>query len=267
MTLDMRIGFIGSGGITSAIVRGLLSAPEFTGNVTLSVHKNREKAEALKAQFPSRIEISEDNREVAGRSDIIFIAVLPSQNEAVLRSLEFRTDQRVISVVGGAKIGDLTELYKPAMSVSRIIPLPFAARRMGPVLFYGSDPLSRELVALLGELVELSSEREFEILGPITGMMVPYYGIVAETVKWSMEKGLSFRTALDYTTYMNEALSSYMRTDCTEDVEGFLRDNSTPGGVNELALKMLREKGTYEEWSDTLDAVYDRYNSMAKNKK
>lgn len=58
MTVNATLGFIGTGGITSFLVRGLCSAPEFTGKVILSVHKNGEKAEALRALFPERITIS-----------------------------------------------------------------------------------------------------------------------------------------------------------------------------------------------------------------
>ena len=64
---------------------------------------------------------------------------------------------------------------------------------------------------------------------------------------------------------MNETLSSFMRTDCGEDVEKFLVENSTPGGVNELGLKLLRERGFYGEWREVLEKVYDRYNSMGKD--
>ena len=47
-------------------------------------------------------------------------------------------------------------------------------------------------------------------------------------------------------------------------MEKFLVENSTPGGVNELGLKLLRERGFYGEWREVLEKVYERYNSMGK---
>ena len=47
--------------------------------------------------------------------------------------------------------------------------------------------------------------------------------------------------------------------------EKFLVENSTPGGVNELGLKLLRERGFYGEWREVLEKVYERYNSMGKD--
>lgn len=262
--VNMTLGFIGTGAIASALVRGFCSSPEFSGSVILSVHKHREKAEELQALFPGRISVRESNQEVADASDVVFICVLPHQHGEVVRALRFRADQRVMHITGGAKLADSLVLYAPAKSAARAIPLPFAARRIGPLLFYGGDETLAELMSLIGTLVRVRSERELEILGPITGMMVPYYALLAESVRWCTDKGLDFRTALDYSSLMNEVLSSFMRADCGEDVESFLTENSTPGGVNELGLKLLRGRGFYGEWRDVLDAVYERYNSMGR---
>ena len=55
--IDLTLGFIGTGGIASAMVRGFCSAPGFAGKINLTVHKNREKADALKKLFPDRISV------------------------------------------------------------------------------------------------------------------------------------------------------------------------------------------------------------------
>lgn len=263
MNISGSVGFIGTGGISSFIARGLLSSPEFTGHVYLTVHKNREKADALKALAPERVTICASNQEAADASDLLFIAVLPSQHDDVVKALRFSSRNHIIHITGGAKLEKSMPLYAAAASVVRAIPLPFAARRKGPILYYGNDDLSKALLSLLGSVITLESERGFEILGPITGMMVPYYALIAEYVKWGEAQGLDFRTAMDYTCRMNETLSDFMRTDCGEDIEKFLTDNSTPGGVNELGLRMLRGGNAYDPWRGTLDALYVRYNSMA----
>lgn len=266
MDIDAKLGFIGTGGITSAIVRGLCSAPEFTGKITLSVHKNAEKAEELKKLFPDRITISHSNQQVVDDADILFTAVLPQQLKDTLKELRFRKEQKIIQVTGLTKLEDTIGFYAPARDAVRIIPLPFAASRSGPLLIYGKDPLCIELLSLIGTPVLTETEKELDVLGPITGLMVPYYGLVAEYAKWGVKKGLTFKTALDYSCLMNEALSSYMRAACTEDTEAFLAENSTPGGVNERGLKMLREMGTYTQWMDVLEELYRMYNAKNSSK-
>ena len=264
---DKTVGFIGTGGISSFVARGLCSAPEFTGKIILSVHKHREKAEALKCQFPERITICEDNQRIVEASDFVVIAVLPQQHEAVAGKLHFTENNRIIHFTGGVRLSSCEALYSEAFSAVRSIPLPFTARRSGPILFYGKDELSRELLSYLGSIVEVKSEDELSILGPVTGMMVPYYALLAEYIRWGEKHGLDFRTITDYCCYMNSALSDFMRTDCTEELEKFLLDNSTPGGVNELGLKLMREKNGYAPWTEVLDEVYSHYNKMSREKK
>ena len=101
-----------------------------------------------------------------------------------------------------------------------------------------------------------------------TGMDVPVLALGCMRLADADRKQAAeyFRTALDYSSIMNETLSSFMRTDCGEDVESFLVENSTPGGVNELGLKLLRERGFYGEWREVLEKVYERYNSMGKGR-
>ena len=162
-----------------------------------------------------------------------------------MRALRFRAEQRVMHITGGAKLADSLALYAPAKSAARAIPLALCGAAHRSAAFFGGDETLAELMSLVGTLVRVKDERELEILGPVTGMMVPYYALLGESVRWGMDKGLDFRTALDYSSLMNEVLSSFMRTDCGEDVESFLVENSTPGGVNELGLKLLRERGFY----------------------
>ncbi|MBQ9882711.1 MAG: NAD(P)-binding domain-containing protein [Synergistes sp.] len=266
MTIGAKIGFIGTGAITSAIVRGICSGPEFCGHITLSVHKNSAAADELKKLFPERISISRSNQQAADEADILFIAVLPQQLRALLKELRFRREQKIIQVTGLTRLEDTRSCYAPAEKVVRIIPLPFAALRSGPVLIYGKDPECIELLSLIGTPVIAEDEKELNVLGPITGLMVPYYALVAEYVKWGMKKGLAFKTTLDYCCLMNEALSSFMRTECTEDMEMFLTENSTPGGVNERGLKMLRETGVYTQWIDVLEELYRMYNAKSPAK-
>ncbi|MDO4987522.1 MAG: NAD(P)-binding domain-containing protein [Synergistes sp.] len=264
MQIASTLGFIGTGGITSALVEGLLSAEDFKGNIILSVHKNREKPDRLKAMAPDRVSLSYSNQEIADSADVVFVAVLPQDHKDVVTSLTFTPDKHIVQISGGIQLDETRSFYDPATLLSRAVPLPFTARRMGPVLLYGNDLLVKNLFAMIGTVVEVKHEAELCVLGPVTGMMVPYYGLLAEYVKWGMEKGLDFRTALDYCCCMNEALSSFMRTDCGSDIEKFLNDNTTPGGVNELGLDLMRSQNAYNYWKDTLDKLYVRYNSLDK---
>lgn len=71
----MRIGFIGTGGITSAIVTGLCTSRlEF--DVIRVSPRNREMSLALKKRF-DRVRIGESNQDVLDHSDVVILAILP----------------------------------------------------------------------------------------------------------------------------------------------------------------------------------------------
>lgn len=256
--MNTSVGFIGVGGIAKAIVTGLCSAPDFTGKIWLS-NPSPEKTAVLKNLYPDKIIVAKDNQDVANNAEIIFPAVRPQIIEHVMREIEFRKENRIVHIAMGTKIEKAAPWFAPAVRIVRAVPLPFAAERMGPVVLYGDDAVSARLLSMVGEVVKVETERELEILAAVTGLMAPYYALLGEFIKWSREKGLAFDSALDYTCSMSEALSKYMRAECTQDVAAFLTENSTPGGTNEMAHRLLREQNAFDVWHRALDAIGKRY--------
>lgn len=259
MTISENVGFIGSGGIATAMARGLLKAPEFTGKIYFSVHKNAQRAQAVQALAPERVELCGSNQEIVDKTVFVVPALLPKVLEEVAPALKFRPENHVVHITAFWKLAAVAPWYAPACGLVRSVPLPFSADRMGPVVVYGGDERGVELLSLIGSVVRVRTEKALETLAALTGMMDAYYGAVAEMVRWCETKGMDFESARDYACRMNEALSVHMRRNCTEDVEAFLRENATPGGTNELGLKTLRDAKAYEPWSEALEKIGKRY--------
>jgi pyrroline-5-carboxylate reductase len=252
------VGFMGVGGIASALTKGFCDSGDFAGRVFL-YNPHTEKSQALKERYPDKIVVTRSNQELIDSAEIVFPTMLPGVLREVAPSLVFRRENRVVHIAAGIKLGEIKECFAPARGVARCVPLPFASRRIGPVVLYGDDPEIEALLALLGSVVKVGTEKDLEILAAITGMMVSYYAVVGETIKWGMQKGIDFQRALEYTTFMNEALSTLMRSDCTEDIEKFLLENTTPRGMNELGLKIMRDSNAYKAWSEALEQIGRHY--------
>ncbi len=71
----MKLGFIGTGALSSAIVTGLKSLPGETTPVVISP-RNEEIAAGLAARFPD-VTIAADNQAVLDQSDMVMLAVRP----------------------------------------------------------------------------------------------------------------------------------------------------------------------------------------------
>ncbi len=94
---DMKLGFIGTGEITSSIVTGLGSSVAMPHSIRLSP-RNTAIAKQLANRF-NGVSISSCNQEVLDHCDTIVIAVRPQVARDVLSELHFRPDHQVVSLV------------------------------------------------------------------------------------------------------------------------------------------------------------------------
>jgi pyrroline-5-carboxylate reductase len=255
---DSAIGFIGVGNIAAALIKGLCGNESFRGKIFM-YNRSPGKTAEMEKSFRDRVATVESGQELIDKSDIVFPTILPDVLRKIAAALKFRRENRVIHVAAGINLTEARGWYEPAHSIARAVPLPCASRCMGPVVLWGGDAEIRELLSLVGTVIAVPTEKDMEVLASVTGMMVPYYALVSETVKWGMSKGSNLQNVLDYTTSMNEALSFLMRSECTEDMEDFLKKNATPNGMNELALKILKGKNMLRSWTDALEEVGKRY--------
>ncbi|MDO5115500.1 MAG: NAD(P)-binding domain-containing protein [Synergistaceae bacterium] len=259
MAVKADVGFTGTGGIATALAKGFCASPEFEGRIFV-FDIDRRRTEALSEAYPEKVVVAASNQELIESADVVFPTLVPQVLEKVAPTLRFRKENHIIHIAAGTKLSKAAPWFAPACSVVRAVPLPFAAKRIGPVVLFGCDRLCEELLSLLGSVIKVAAEKDLEVLAAVTGLMVPYYGLVNEITEWCMSKGLDYRSAVDYTCYMNEALSTLMRQECGEGrAEAFMTDNATPGGMNELAWKIMRERGAYQPWSESLEKIGKYY--------
>ena len=137
----MRVGFLGTGAIAAAMVRGLAGQ----GHRILVSPRNASTAATLAAELPE-VAIAPNDALVAG-SDVVFLCLLARTAEEVLPGLPFRPDQTVISVMVDAPLANLRRLCAPAREIAITIPLPPIAGGGCPLPVY---PASPALDALFG---------------------------------------------------------------------------------------------------------------------
>ena len=116
------IGFLGCGNMGGAIARAVCKAAD-PQNVYLA-NRTAAKAEALAAELGCN---TTTNAEVAGRSDLIFLAVKPQMMEALLAPLRFTLNERpsrfiLCSMAAGLSIARIQEMAGEDYPVIRIMP-------------------------------------------------------------------------------------------------------------------------------------------------
>ena len=133
----MRLGFVGTGAITAAMVEGLSGGPLRDWPILLSPRNARVAAD-LAARF-AQVRVAVDNQAVVDGADLVFIAVRPQVAEAVLAGLRFRAGQRIVSLVAALSVDRVTALTGGMAPVVRAIPLPFVAARTGVTPIHPAD--------------------------------------------------------------------------------------------------------------------------------
>jgi len=253
--MGVDIGFIGTGVITSALVTGFCSGRDLDHRIYLSP-RNAERAAELAAKFES-VTVTASNQEVLDKSEWVVLAVVPKLGEEIIRPLSFRENHRVINLMSDRKLEEIADWIGKTRTLVHMVPLPFAARRIGPIAIYPNNREVAELFAPLGKIIGVDDVKQIQVLAAVTALMSSYYGLLWEVVKWGEKEGLSRKESIDYTTAFFEALSFQAR--CVQDGDlGRIAGEMTPGGLNEMALRAIKEQGGFELWVRALDPVLAR---------
>jgi pyrroline-5-carboxylate reductase len=257
----MKIGFLGTGTITSAMVTGL-NAANRRDAIRLSP-RNAIVAAELAASFPE-VTIAASNQQVLDESDVVVIAVRPQIAREVLSELRFRGDHHVISLVSGFPVRRLSELVAPATRITRAVPLPAMAKRRSPTAIFPPDPIAVELFGAVGAAFEVASESEFDALCVATATMASYFAFADTAAAWLARHGIAQLQARDYVTQIFSGLTDTAREAPERDFQTLAREHATKGGTNEQVLASLNQHGVFEHFSDALDAILRRVTATSQ---
>lgn len=116
------LGFIGCGNMAQAMMRGILENKLYSGS---DIIVSRRNAEALsKIQKELGVQVTTDNREVAGQADVLVLAVKPFQFETVIGEIKdvIKKDVLIISIAAGQTIQNIERLFGKNIKLVRSMP-------------------------------------------------------------------------------------------------------------------------------------------------
>jgi len=251
----MKLGFIGTGTISSAIVEGL-SQSSIRGSIILSP-RNAEVAAQL-AQRHDNVTIARDNQAVLDVADTVVVAVRPQIAHQVLTALRFRPDHEILSVVPAVSLPYLQSVTAPARRVTRAVPLPSAAYRQSPTVMYPSNPSVKALLDELGTAIELDREEEFEIYTAATAIMSSYFGFASTLASWMEHQGASSEKARVYVGQMLRGLAAATTVMHDRSFAELALEHETRGGLNEQVFRTIAPTGEFVELTRALDDILKR---------
>lgn len=246
----MRLGFVGSGTITAAIVGGLSDAGADV-SIVLSP-RNAGVAAALAARH-ANVRVADSNQTVLDESEMVVIAVRPQIIDEVLRELRFRPDHRVVSLVARVSLEYLQRATRPAARVTRAVPLPSVARRQGPTAVF---PPVDEVLALfdpLGRAIPVEEEAVFNVFGTATAVMASYFAFAGTISGWMERHGVAHEAARSFVGQMLEGLAS---AGPERSFAALADEHQTRGGINEQVVRAVATNGVITSLDEALDAAF-----------
>ncbi|KWV56972.1 pyrroline-5-carboxylate reductase [Rhizobium altiplani] len=251
-----KIGFIGTGAISDAMVRGLLTKPAAVAHVTISP-RNAEIAQKLAADF-AEVSIAADNQAVIDASDLVVLAVRPQIAKEVLGGLTFRKDQSVLSVIAATDRQALLEWIGADVHLVQAIPLPFVADREGVTAVFPPDPHVASLFSVLGTAVECETKEEYDLLAAASALMSTVMGIMDISATWLEQRGLAKGKGRAYIAPLFASLTQTALRSETVPLEELSSEFATKGGLNEQVLSDFQKNGGRDALISALDRVLAR---------
>lgn len=252
----MKLGFIGTGALTRAIVIGLETAGGDSASVLLSP-RNEQIAAGLTARYPN-VSVAPDNQAVVDNSDIVMLAVRPQVADDVLSRLRFRPGHHVVSLIATLSREDISALSAPAQHVTQALPMPMIAHHQGATIIYPPDPDTVALFAGLGKVVEVEHSDEFDALSAVTATYAAYFKYLDTIHHWLKDRGVADATGRDYIAALFAALANAPETAPDAGFADLAKEYATRGGINEQLLRELTDRDVFDVLSESLDGVHRR---------
>ncbi len=120
--MDKKIGFIGSGNMSSTIIRGLVGNFEDINKSIYVSNRSREKAEKLCSEL--NMNFSENNIDLVKTCHVIFLGIKPFIYDKVLSEISsyVTEDKLIVSLAAGVSMEDVAGYFNNPAKIIRIMP-------------------------------------------------------------------------------------------------------------------------------------------------
>ena len=256
----MKLGFIGTGNISSDVITGICNSKISFKRIVVSP-RNKQKAQKLKKKF-KRVSIAKSNQEVIDKSDWVFLGVLPKVGEKILPRLNFKTNQTIVSFISTINYAQLKKIVKKKAKIVRAIPMPPISLGKGPVPIFPPDKKVKNFFDKIGTTIEIKSEKLSKNFWAISCSMASFYELLKVLSDWLVKKKLKRNQAQKYITSLYSALAALAAVHAEKNLKNFVVESQTPGGLNWQGVNELRKSGYFKSLEKSINNILKRLNKV-----
>ena len=254
----MKLGFIGSGKITSSVVSGVCSSTIPCKSILIS-RRNRNISKKLKKRF-RKVNIAKTNQEIVNKCNWIFLAVTPEVGKKIIPRLRFKPNQKIISFISTINLNLLKKYIGKKNKIVRAIPLPPISLKKGPVPIFPKDKQVKNFFNKIGTTIEIKNEKLSKNFWATSALMAPFYEVLKVTSQWLVKRGVNKNESQKYITSLFSALALDSVNNSVKDLKYLVKESQTPGGLNEQTVNELRKVKFYKKLEKSLNNILKRLN-------
>jgi len=252
----MKLGFIGTGKITSSVINGICTSKISFTKILISP-RNKRIARNLKNKF-KKIIIAKNNQEIVDNCNWVFLSITPTVGKKIIKDLNFKSNQTIISFISTITLTELKKAIKVKAKIVRAIPLPPIALKKGPIPICPPNKKVKNFFNKIGTTIEIKNEKSSINFWSTSGMMAPFYELLRVMTDWLVKKGIKRDNAQKYITSLFFALSEDAFLNSKKDLKYLVKESQTHKGLNEQGVRELTRSGFYKKLEKTLNSIYKR---------
>lgn len=157
----MKLGFIGTGNMASAIMSGVIKNNIFLANEIIGSDLLASGREKVKEQFG--INVTNSNKDVASLSEVIVLSVKPQFYADVIAEIKdiVKEEQMIITIAPGKTLAWLEEQFGKPVKIVRTMPNTPAMVGAGMTAAVANPYLKEEEIAYIKTILESFGKVEF----------------------------------------------------------------------------------------------------------
>lgn len=241
-----KIGFIGTGNMASAIIKGIIDKNVFPASDVYICDIDDAKTQSLQQQLSVNVVIGA--AELTKSVDIVVLSVKPQIMPVVLESLKESVDSNTVfvSIAAGVTVEKITACLGDA-PVIRVMPNTPALVGQGMAGLYANEkaktylPQVKAIFSAVGKAIVVEDESLIDAITAVSGSGPAYYFLMMEKmIDAAVALGIDVKDAT--TLVLQTAAGAAKLASQSQDSPATLRQKVTsPGGTTQAAIEVLEK--------------------------
>lgn len=245
----MKLGFIGTGNMASAIMGGIIGKKMISAEEIIGADLLASGREKVKEQFG--IQVTEKNQEVVEKAEVIILSVKPQFYEEVINQIKdcVKKEQIIITIAPGKTLAWLAEKFGKEVKIVRTMPNTPALVGEGMTAMCPNEYMEKEEIEYVKQLlesfgrVEVVPERLMDVVVSVSGSSPAYVFMMIEAMADAAVSG-GMPRAQAYQFAAQAVYGSAKMVLETGKHPGELKDMvCSPAGTTIEAVRTLEEMG------------------------